>query len=416
MLQRTSSVKYSTAALAAIVAAAGAGLLPNPAPARAADWRFDPKIAVGLEYNDNNRMTSVAGEEIEVTGGSVDAEVSLRAQTPTSSFRLVPRLRSTFYPGDSSEEKDDQFVRMQLDHKGQRNAASLRAEYSRIEVLGDYLPGAAVSPDAELGDPDRGVDISEVDQRNRQDRLAIRPAVSFDLKPRHALEFRANYFDVDYDRVEVGDREGYRSLGGAVAYRFQQSRTASLALQAGAGQYKPDLGGGKTDGYDLGAEWSNRISETSEWFARLAANRVRTKADEPGASTDWESGFSGGAGVRWSFEVTQVFLDVNRYLDPNASGKVVTRDHLRVDLRRRLTPLMSGFVGARYIRDGKAADGSELRGKEYAAANLGLEWRMTRQFALVGRYDYFWQENEGAASDAQANAIRLIVVYEPNRR
>lgn len=390
-------------------------LLACVGDASAADWTFDPKVALFGEYNDNNRLYAEPAPQISVTGASLDAQVGIKGATPTTTFRLTPRLRSTFFPGDEDEETDNQYVTLKVARKGERNNLALDADYSRVEMVGDYLPGAEVREDDQLGNPEPGTDIGQVNGRNRQDRVYVAPEASFELMPRHAIAVRAEYLDVAYDVQELGDQQDFSSLSGQVSYQFQLSRTGLVSVSASLGQYDPDIGE-TTDGYGLSANWTNRVSETSEVFVTAGTTRVESAAATTGGSSDWESGFAGGAGVRWQFEVTQVFFDVNRYLDPNSAGKVITRDQLRLELRRRLRPTTNLFVGVRGIKDGDAADGSDFQARTYAVANVGFEWRMTRQFTLVGRYDYSWQEYDDAPNDASSNAVRLGVVYQPNRR
>jgi hypothetical protein len=80
-----------------------AGACGFSAVAGAADWSAEPRITLNADYDDNNRLTDVSGEEIEVIGAEVDAQVAFRAQTPRTNFRLVPRVRATFYPDEPDE-------------------------------------------------------------------------------------------------------------------------------------------------------------------------------------------------------------------------------------------------------------------------------------------------------------------------
>jgi opacity protein-like surface antigen len=161
-------------------------------------------------------------------------------------------------------------------------------------------------------------------------------------------------------------------------------------------------------------EWANRISETSQVFVRGGASRVESN-DGLGGS-DWNTGFTGGAGVRWSFEVTQIFLDANRYMDPNSSGRIVERDQLRFELRRQVSPLTTIYLNARGIRDGKTDSNDVFQEREYAAAGVGFDWRMTQKFTLGGGYQYRWREYDGDPNDATANVFFLGITYEPHRR
>ena len=66
-------------------------------PAYAADWSYEPRVALSAEYDDNNRMTTVSGQEVEVYGPKLDARVVMRGSTPRTTFTLTPQVIFTKY-------------------------------------------------------------------------------------------------------------------------------------------------------------------------------------------------------------------------------------------------------------------------------------------------------------------------------
>ena len=405
-------VKYKLAG--SLRAAVGATLFVCGAGAAyAADWHFDPKITLNAQSDDNHRMTDVPGEEIDVLGAELDGQLTIHAESPRGSFRLIPRLRSTVYPDDEDEETNDQYLRMDMERRGERSQASFEAAYSSVETLGRYFPGSGVDDDDDLGEPDPGDDISRSTNKNRQDRFEAEPRVAFELTERVGLEFGVNYMDVSYDEQVDEDREDFSDIDGTVGLSFRTSPNRTLTVRAGISRFEPD-DDDSTDSHSLDATWSNRISETSQVFVRGGASRV--ESDDGTGGSDWSTGFSGGAGVRWSFEVTQLFLDFNRYLDPNPSGRVVERDQLRFELRRQVSPLTTLYLNARGIRDGRARDDDTFQERQYVAAAAGFAWRMNRKFTLGGGYRHVWREYDGDPNDATSNEFHLGITYEPHRR
>jgi hypothetical protein len=56
------------------------------------------------------------------------------------------------------------------------------------------------------------------------------------------------------------------------------TQTSGLSLRGGYSTYNP--ADGKTTGaYGLNAEWSNKVSDTSEYYARAGAQRVESSPD-----------------------------------------------------------------------------------------------------------------------------------------
>ena len=129
-----------------------------------------------------------------------------------------------------------------------------------------------------------------------------------------------------------------------------------------------------------------------------------------------ETGFEGGIGADWTFQVTRLFIDATASVEPNASGRIIQREQLRLRLERQFGPRTNGWVGARYQRDtALTEDINAFNDRDYATGTLGLEWRMTRDFSLVGQYDARWQEFENDTSDRTGNAFQLSVVYQWRR-
>jgi len=397
--------------ISTLAAVAGAVAILGTGSAGAADWSFEPRVAISGEYNDNQHLTEASGTEVKVSGAALDALVTLRADTPRSSVSLTPRLAGTYYPGDSDEETNSQSVRLVADHKTQKVSVSFDASYDREDLLWGYLP--TVDATDALGNPVRGEDISSSEIRNKSEQFDVLPSLSVMLSPRYALDFGVGYLDVQYSQQVENESISYTYLNAYTALRYLLSETSQLKFTGAAGRYEP-VDAVDTTGYGLTAEWSRRFSDTAQWYMRGGFNRIETA--DVGDDLKWENGFSGGAGVRWQWEVTGISLDAMHFADPNSTGSVVNRDLLQFWLSRQLRPLVNLYFGARAIRDSGVGSDSTFQDRDYATGTLAFEWRFSRQFALNGSYTYFWRKYQDAASDAQSNAVSLGVVYEPERR
>jgi opacity protein-like surface antigen len=378
--------------------------------ADAADWSVDPRITLNADYNDNNRLTSVPGEEIEVMGAEINAQVAFGAATPRTRFRLIPRVRANYYPDDSDEQTDSEYLIADWEFTGQRYEGAINAQLSRRETLGSFLPDDF--DDDIGGDPGDGDDLGTTPDRNVQDRIEFTPDVSFELTERSRLELGVGYIDVSFEEQVQDDREDYASASADVGYRFLLSPTKSVAVRVRGRQYDPsdDV---STDSQALELEWSNNLSDTSRLYFRGGGSRVE-EIDELGDS-EWNTGFTGGAGVQRTFEVTDLLFEVSRGLDPNSSGRLVARDELRFRFTRRLSEVTRLLIGARGVRDEKSTDQDVFQERRYLSASVGFDWRMTRQFTLGGGYEYVWRDVEDQAEDAQSNRLFLGVTWEPHR-
>jgi len=220
------------------------------------------------------------------------------------------------------------------------------------------------------------------------------------------------YLDVTFDEQVEGDREDYTSVSADAAYRYLLSETKSVALRVRGRQYDP-ADDDATDSQAVEVEWANRLSETSQVYVRGGSNRVE-EIDDFGKS-DWNTGFTGGAGARWEFEVSELLFEVTRGLDPNSSGRLVARDELRLRYAHSVSPLTRLLVSVRGVKDGSTNSQDEFQERRFVTASLGFDWRMTRQFTLGGAYQYVWRSIEDEPEDAQSNRLFLGVTWEPHR-
>lgn len=392
----------------ALALAIGSILVSWGGSSAAADWNFDPKITANYRYDDNLRLTDVQGQEIIVSGAELDALLNFRANTPRTSFLFAPRVRATFFPGDEDQETDNWYVRSFLRNKGERYTAGIDARYSSVETIGQYFPEAAVEDDDVLGQPGTGAGIGQSVDTNREDKIELIPDATFELAERHALALRLNYLDVTYDIQVPGDKEDYTSTGASAAYQYKYSPRSTAEFEIGASRFKQD-GSDDTDSSAVSVEWRTSPSETSEYYFRAGANRVES-------DDGWETGVLLGAGVRWSYEITDLFVDVNRDLNPDSTGNIVERAMLRLQVRRELTPTTRLDIAARGIRDSSPTENSDFDDRDYATGSIGVAWRFTRQFSLGGQYTYVWRQYDSKPDPAEANRFTLGVTYEPSRR
>ncbi|MBP7611108.1 MAG: hypothetical protein KA760_16560, partial [Steroidobacteraceae bacterium] len=97
------------------------GLLSlGPTGAMAADWSYEPRVALSAEYDDNDRMTSVPGNEIEVYGPKLDARLAVRGSTPRTTFTLIPQVVFTKYIEGDEDDLENYYLRMGLNHEAER--------------------------------------------------------------------------------------------------------------------------------------------------------------------------------------------------------------------------------------------------------------------------------------------------------
>lgn len=368
--------------------------------AKAANWEIAPRVQAGYRYSDNYRL-DLPGQEVDVSGGEADVGVTFRTVDPRTQFEITPRINSTYFPDERQEDSNDYYLTAGFSDVTPRRRIDVPFLYSQEDVVDSELPTA---DDGDLGDPTQ-VDSGRFVIRNRRDFFRLAPSFSYDISQRYRMELDAHYLQADFDNQLPGAQQDFDEMGAGAGFGFLTSPRSTLLFQALASQYDT---GRTTDAYGGVVEWKTQYSERSRAYVRLGAQQ--TKPENRSSDTN----VIAGAGGEWATQRNRLFLDFTRSVGAVSAGTVVERHQLRLRLDHDVSQRFALRTGIRLSRDEEIEDGSYPT-REYAFGELGFEWRWTRQWSLIGSYNYRWQEYEDEPSDADASAFLIGIVYEPNR-
>jgi hypothetical protein len=116
-------------------------------------------------------------------------------------------------------------------------------------------------------------------------------------------------------------------------------------------------------------------------------------------------------GFRKRSEIATLNFDLRRLIDPNSSGFLEQRDEVRLSLRRRMSPTMTGGVAFRIIDTNALESTLPSVGRDYARLDLSLEWALTRSWSLGLGYDTIYQKFANEANDQRSNSVSVGVNY-----
>ena len=381
-----------------------------PMVALGADWELNPRVEAGYLFDDNYRLTP-PGTETEVQGPMVDAELEMRARTPSGGeFSFTPRVRATYFSDEPDLDSVDYYADMYWLHRGQRLQTEIRAEASQQDVVNSEQPDAEVPGDANLGDADLG-DSGVVLVDNRRTRFAVSPDFSYEVSQRRSIEFGANVVDVSYEEELPGAQVDYRNADVNVGLVTRVSPTSSFTTRLRGAMYELDFQGDSTS-YGLELQWDTRSVADTRTFLRGGAQRV--DFENGGSATAWLA----GGGVSLVRGRNELFADLTRSVGPSSSGIVITRDQLRFRWTRDLTPRLSFLAGVRGTHDEDVnSDQQTFRPRSYATGDIGLQWRWQEEFALRVAADYTWQEFKDSLTDAATSSGAMVsILYQPLQR
>jgi hypothetical protein len=370
-----------------------------------AAWEFTPTVEAGYLIDDNYRLAP-PGSEIEVSGPLVDAELAMRTLTQRGEFSFTPRVRATYFPDERELDSTDYFGALEWLHNGQRVTSRLRGDFAQQDVINSEQPDAGV--DTDLGEVDIG-DSGRVLTRNTRTRFGVRPDFRFDISPRKEIQIGANYTDVSYDNQIDGAQVDFdlKELTAGLVSRVNERSTLTTRVRGAQFDIETQ---GTTDSYGAELEWSTRSASETRTFLRAGAQNVSLPSGND------ETAWVAGGGVNWIAGRNELLADIARSVAPSSAGLVITRDQLRLQLTRAMTPRLELLAGLRGIHDDEVDDASGFTPRSYATANVGLQWRWQEEFAFRIAADYTWQEFDDALDDATSTGAMLSVVYQPLQR
>jgi hypothetical protein len=386
------------------VAAAGA--------APAADWRFDPSVEAGALTNDNYTLARGPVPKLSVSGAFLDALGTLKGIGPRSDFLIEPRVHGTWLSGNSDQNSKDYYLRLGANGNTQLTRFGVSANYSDEFVVDSELRDAQVGGGGlgQAGGPDAGRIVGN----NRRKLGEIDPFVQFTLNERTRLRFDAGYQDVSFDSNFPGSQVSYKNTTGGATLARDVSQASSLSVILQYTRFDPDIGA-TADTQSARVQWDYRVAERLRAYVRAGVDRAKGSGTA-GTTADFsKTSQIGGVGLQWTFPRSEIFVDVLRDVDANATGFIVARNEERLWVTHRFTTRLTGY-GALYATQEESVRSTFLYlPRHYETASLGLEWRLLRQLSLGGRVAYSHQKFSGEPFDANGTSAEVSLTWRPNR-
>jgi hypothetical protein len=386
--------------------------------ASAADVRFDPSIEVGGVYSDNYTLERPSGPVLDVTGAFAEASLLLQGETPRATWRLDPRVRHFNFPDAEQIETTDFLLFGNGEIRNERSVFGVVAEYFDQDIAQSQLPGSNFG-NADLGEgsgPNSGLILGD----NRQRLARATPFADFQLTERTDLRVELNAADLSFDREIQDVQESFQSVGvvALLSREFTPTSRFGIRLDYQSVDLDSPL---SSDATLAGAhvQWDYRVGERLTAYGRAGIRR--SEFDPPsavpaalGSSAD-ETTPLYAVGARWRFRKSELFVDLQRLVDANATGFVVRRDDLRVYYTHRFSAKFAAYLSAYAISDESVTETGAYAPREYYTGSAGIEYRIWRSFSIRGEITRSNQEFEGEPETANSNSARVSVTYRPRR-
>jgi hypothetical protein len=407
--------------------------------AHADNWDFEPRVELGGQYNDNYRLAESGTPKIPAYGMLADIAMGFALLNQRSELDIVPRVHSSFFPDDHEDQSTDGYLNIGGNYHFLRGTLSGTASYANETVISsELLPAdfAGVTLGQVIGEGSGRVSI-----HNRRQLEQIAPKFTFDFTPRYHLVTDAVVEAASYsNNLSAGSgltaaeraqyvQVGFKNFYGSAGLQWDITQRQDIIWRLLGSEFMPDhatvLGTGPTaapinsdstdtERYGAEAQWDTKPNDVMQTYVRLGLNEVHANTAVDGVIN--KTLLVGGAGVVWTYQLSQYIIDAVRDLSPSAAGAVISQDELRFRLLRSLRPRLYGVLAARYVRvRGASQTILGVQGSDYSAASASLQYQITPNYRLATEYDYTWQKFEGEPY-AASNGISVSIIWQPQSR
>jgi opacity protein-like surface antigen len=246
------------------------------AAAGAQEWRLEPEVRLGAEYDDNARLRSDPAQIQEIEGFIVEGTLGIGYNTQRAGLEFTPRLRSRNYDETPDVDSNDVFLDLDYNYEGRKSEFAINSSYE-IQSIRTAERSTVDFDDVDPGeiptDP-TGITFSN-DQRNR---FRFSPEWDYDLTERVSLGAQYVYLDVSYDNPQANFLQDYTDhrLEASIGRRFTE-RTRGY-IGTGVRRYDNDLNTNKVDGVGAVIGIESDISEVTRLQAEVGYEKTERDA------------------------------------------------------------------------------------------------------------------------------------------
>ncbi len=373
----------------------------------AAEWRLEPELRVGYEFDDNATLAVFPGASDEIDGYILDGSATLGYATERTTFDITPRLRSRNYD-EEIFDADDQFLTLDFNHRGLKSNFRIRGNYAREAVR--TAERADADPDVDDPDEFAGDDTGRVFDIGRRDRIWIVPQWRYNFSEKSALAVRARYTDVDYDDLFfVGVFTPYSDVRFDASLIRGFSARTRWHIRASTRSYEPDNAGVDVDGVGFNIGFDRDLTESTRIRAEVGVEDTEPAGGESDSNVVWD------INVVKNAETVTYMAQYKRSMNGAGSGRVTARDSFNLSVKKQFFPeRLEGGLGVRaYTTERLSSDPGVIDVRDYVEFRAQLTYAMSRTFSVQAEYRYTYIDRSVTAGSDNSNAVILWLIYRP---
>ncbi len=371
---------------------------------------FVPTVEATVEGNTNRELVVDPALEDESINYRLNALALWGRRSQRGELELRPRVQFQEFPDREGIDPVEYFLDLRGEHRTLKGKTGLFARYAHQDVYNAEYGDAGFDD----FDPDRSDVASSsgiVFVGGTRETIEGEASFAYQFTELTGVSGLVNYRQVDYGEDFVQDRVGYEAPYAELLLIRTLGPLAEFAIGPYASHSESDDGLNETDTVGgklgLGYKWSETV------YFNIAAVGERneitdfTPAPVEESVTDWGMQFNG----YYRRQLASWRYSIGRYLTPSTFGTRVTKDQIKVQFTRPLTPLTTFDAAVRLTRDNRVGETTD-RDRDRALAELSLTRKLTPSWFISAEYRYVWQERGGTGLEADNNAVLLTLGYK----
>ena len=372
----------------------------------AADWRIEPTLKAGAEYDDNANLDDRTDQEIDLSGYLLEGILDMAYSSPLTTFSFTPRALMRNYPDNSELESTDVFLASRFNHRMQFSSLGFRVNFDSQTVR------TAERADADLDTDDAsditGDDSGRVGLRGDRSKWRFTPNWNYRFSEASSISADIDYFDVSYEDVFLNLLTDYTDARLNLNYRHAFSSRNALLLLVTGRHYESDDDDSTVDGYGAQAGLDRSLSPTTQLRALIG---LESADDIGGTHTE----VVGQVTLTRRLETISILAEYKRSINASGAGRLSSRDQVNVNFNRRLSEKISAGLGIRAYHSAGIGDTFSIDDRDYVQLRSRFSWYLTSTMIIEADYRYtILDRGDVIGERANSNHVSLWFIYQPN--
>jgi hypothetical protein len=374
--------------------------------ALAQDWRFEPILRGGVEFDDNATLDPRTDEEIVLTGLLVEGSVDLYFSSPRTSFFVEPRVLVRNYDDEAVLDSTDYFLRSTYRHEAESNTVGVNFNYDRQAVRN----AERLETDLEIDDPDEipNNDTGRTFSEGTRSQVRFFPYWEYRFSKLSSIHADLQYVDSQYEDISSTFLSDYSDARLNFEYRRELSNITSGGILLTGRRYDSTGLPAEVDTTGILLTMRHALSEKTTVTADVGLEQV----DE--ANVDFDPEIVGRLRLTRSLEIIRLFAEYRREIYGDGAGVLSARDSINLNFQRRLHEKISAGLAVRAYQTNRIGGGVSSEQRNYVQLQSSLFWYLSRSFVVQADYRYtVIDRGEEFGGIANSNQVTVWLVYQP---